>query len=108
MPHRLPGTTAPSLSFKVTRYSEDTLAQALQNDWVQEDVIREKQHFKLLREYLGPIAEGGLGAKTLITEWPYISQSYLEDYANYYARCFVPYDRDCKWGGPVKTDSELR
>lgn len=96
MPHRLPGTTAPNLSFKVTRYSEDTLAQALQNDWVQEDVIREKQHFKLLREYLGPIAAGGLGARTLVTEWPYISQSYLEDYANYYARCFVPYDRDCK------------
>nr|GEU80791.1 hypothetical protein [Tanacetum cinerariifolium] len=96
MPHRVPGTTAPSLSFKVTRYSEQALVQALQNEWIKEEELQESQQFKLLRKYLGPIEDKGLGAGTIVTEWPYISQSYLEDYASYYARCFVPYDRDCK------------
>lgn len=95
MPKRLPSTTAPALTFKVARYSEEALAKALQNDWVNHETTAASQHFQLLKEYLGPVEEG-LAAKTLVTEWPYISQSYLEDYASYYARCFAPYDRYCK------------
>lgn len=95
MPKRLPSTTAPALTFNVARYSEEALAKALQNEWVDQDATAASQHFQLLKEYLGPVEEG-LAAKTLVTEWPYISQSYLEDYASYYAQCFAPYGRYCK------------
>lgn len=95
MPKRLPNATAPALTFKVALYSEEALAKALQNDWVDHEATAASQHFELLKEYLGPVEEG-LAAKTLVTESPYISQSYLEDYASYYARCFAPYDRYCK------------
>jgi hypothetical protein len=95
MPKRLPSTTSPALTFTVARYSEKALAKALQNEWVDQDATAASQHFELLKEYLGP-EEEGLAAKTLVTESPYISQSYLEDYASYYAQCFAPYDRYCK------------
>ena len=95
MPKRLPGATAPKLTFTVARYSEQALSKALQNEWVDQEATATSRHFQLLKEYLGPVEEG-LAAKTLVTEWPYISQSYLEDYASYYARCFAPYDRYCK------------
>lgn len=95
MPQQLPGTTAPKLTFTVAPYSEQALAKALQNEWVSEEQIAASRHFQLLKEYLGPVEEG-LAAKTIVTEFPYISQSYLEDYASYYARCFAPYNRYCK------------
>lgn len=85
---------APALTFSVEPYTEDTLAAALSNDWVTKEAVLGGQRFKFLREYLGPVNDG-LHAQTIVLEWPYISQSYLEDYAHYYAHCFAPYERDC-------------
>jgi hypothetical protein len=36
-----------------------------------------------------------LEAKTVIIEYPYTDRDYLEDYAAYYARCHVPYEKRC-------------
>lgn len=38
----------------------------------------------------------GTGAGTILVEEPYVSRSYLIDYAAYYARCHEPYERFCK------------
>lgn len=107
---RLPSTTAPQLTITVTAYSEDALAEALSNeDWVDATAIRQRQQFVFFREYLGA-DDDGLHALTMVSEWPYVSQSYLEDYADYYARCFAPYERDCKrihFFGASFTEQEL-
>lgn len=97
MPHsaRTLQETSPAISIQVKAYSEDVLATVLSNDWISEQATRLGAHFDFLREYLGPVGDG-LHAKTVVCEWPYISESYLEDYAQYYTRCFVPYERDCK------------
>lgn len=83
-----------SIAVTVVPYSEEELAQALCNEWVPAEQLRQDQHFNFLREYLGPVRDG-LHAQTMVLEWPYVSQSYLEDYTNYYAHCFSPYERDC-------------
>lgn len=93
-PRRSLQETSPFISITVDAYSEDALATALSNDWVSKEAVQAGQHFNFLREYLGPVRDG-LHAQTIVQEWPYVSQSYLEDYAHYYARCFVPYERDC-------------
>lgn len=85
---------APAIAFSVEPYTEDTLAAALSNDWVNKAAVAAGQRFNFLREYLGPAGDG-LHAQTMVQERPYVSQSYLEDYAHYYAHCFAPYERDC-------------
>lgn len=37
-----------------------------------------------------------LGARTIIVESEYTDRDYLDDYANYYVRCFELYKRQCK------------
>lgn len=36
-----------------------------------------------------------LGTKTIVVEGNYIDRDFLDDYANYYSRCFVPPEREC-------------
>ena len=86
---------AESIVFDVLPYSEPALAEALSNAWVSPDQTRRKQHFHYFREYLGR-QRGGLCARTLLIEQPYLSQSFLDDYADYYARGFRDYPRRCK------------
>jgi hypothetical protein len=87
---------AEPIEFEVIAYSPEALAAALSNEWVDEEATRRKRHFHYLREYLGPTPAGGLGAQTVLIEQPYLSQSFLDDYADYYARGFREYPRRCK------------
>lgn len=86
---------AEPIAFDVIPYSADALAEALSNEWVDAAATRRKRHFHYLAEYLGP-TQDGLGAATLLIERPYLSQSFLDDYADYYARGFREYPRRCK------------
>lgn len=83
------------ITYSVYSFSPDTLAEALSNEWVDAAATRRKQHFHYFAEYLGP-AQDGLGAQTILVEEPYLSQSFLADYADYYARGFTAYPRLCK------------
>lgn len=94
IPRRSLQEAAPAITISVDPYTEDNLATALSNDWVTKTEVATRQSYKFLCEYLGPVRDG-LHAQTIVQEWPYVSQSYLEDYAHYYVRCFVPYERDC-------------
>lgn len=84
-----------TINIQVLPYSDATLAQVLENRWVKAAHVSHSQHFAFLKEYLGPNHDG-LNARTILVEPPYVSQSYLIDYANYYAHCFAPYERYCK------------
>ena len=94
-PRRSLQEVSPAIAVSVDLYTEGKLAEALSNDWTPAAEVGAGQHFNFLREYLGPVRDG-LHAQTIVQEFSYVSQSYLEDYAHYYAHCFVPYERDCR------------
>lgn len=83
------------ISYSVHPFLLATLAEALSNEWVNAAATRRSKHFHYFAEYLGP-AQDGLGAQTILVEDPYLSQSFLADYADYYARGFTSYPRLCK------------
>ena len=87
---------AESIEFDLLPYSAATLAQVLSSEAVTEEETRRKRHFHYFVEYLGSAPAGGLGARTILVEYPYLSQSFLDDYADYYARGFREYSRRCK------------
>jgi hypothetical protein len=87
---------AETIQFDVYPYSVDKLAEVLSTKWVKMRATRRKRHFHYFSEYLGPATAGGLGAHTIVTEEPYHSQSFLDDYADYYARGFQDYPRRCR------------
>ena len=86
---------ATPIAFQVFPYSTDELARALSNEWVDAAATRRKRHFHYFAEYLGP-SRDGLRAAAIVVEEPYLSQSFLDDYADYYARGFRDYPRQCK------------
>lgn len=49
-----------------------------------------KQHKNYFETYFNK-----LGAKTIVAEFDYIDHDYLEDYSNYYVKCFHDYHRKC-------------
>ena len=87
---------AESIQFEVYSYSTDRLAKVLSNDWVDAAATRRKRHYHYFAEYLGSTSTGGLGTQTIVTEEPYLSQSFLDDHADYYARGFRDYSRRCR------------
>lgn len=58
--------------------------------WSQRSEILEKPHVQYLDNYLRQ-----LGAKTIIVENEYIDRHYIEDYAEYYSRCFQGHPKTC-------------
>jgi hypothetical protein len=100
---------AESIRYRLLPYSTDALAEALSNQWVDAAATSAKYHFRYFCEYLGHGADG-LAARTILFEEPYYSQSFLDDYADYYARGFASYDRLCKrvhFFGDAVTAAEL-
>lgn len=84
-----------SIVYAVYPFTPATLADALSNQWVDAEATRRRRHFHYFAEYLGH-ENDGLGARTILVETPYLSQSFLADYADYYARGFTAYERLCK------------
>jgi hypothetical protein len=90
--------TNTTIDLEVVGFSAENLADVLSNPWVKPEDMMKKKQFDYLRRYLERSADekGGLDAKTIVVESPYVSQSYLSDYADYYARGFAKYSRFCK------------
>ena len=76
---------------EVAPFSEQNLYTALENRSASAAEIGGHQHATYLYAYLTQ-----LGAKTLVVEDPYVDADYLDDFAVYYSKCFMPYDRWCK------------
>lgn len=51
--------------------------------------------FKYFTNYLNN-EPNGLGVGTIVSELQYTCLNFLEDFVNYYARCYTPYEKNCK------------
>lgn len=78
-------------AYKVVPYSASALQDALvKGSHNGELIVSTKSHAQYLNEYLRH-----LEAKTIVVETPYVDRDFLEDFAAYHVRCFVPYSKSC-------------
>lgn len=79
------------MPFEIFPYSTqqliDLLAKVAKTSPVE---VANKQHISYFDAYFGQ-----LQAATIVAEFDYIDHDYLEDYSNYYVKCFHDYDRKC-------------
>ena len=78
--------------FDVRGYSLDALRRMIQDlsPINSAAIIGSRSHPAYLDSYLRP-----LGVKTVVVEGEYIDRDYLEDFADYYVKCFKDYGRHC-------------
>lgn len=78
----------------VVKYSEDYLHDLIRHltGWDQRSEISDKIQLHYLCGYL---ASSHISSKTIILEAEYVDRHYLEDYSEYYARCFPSHPRKC-------------
>jgi hypothetical protein len=82
----------PPLS--VEDYSRDYLIELVRykTGWGQRSEVAEKPQLNYLHKYL---ASETIDCKTIVVENEYVDRHYLEDYSEYYARCFPTHPRKC-------------
>lgn len=76
----------------VAEYSAGLIADTIRHTtgWTQRSEVLDKAHLTYLDRYVRK-----LKAKTIVVENEYIDRHYIEDYAEYYARCFHQHPRTC-------------
>lgn len=92
--------------FRIHQYDKSTLYHHIFGD--NERYFPDKTHIAYLKRYLCEKE-----VKTILIEEEYIDRHYLEDYSEYYVRCFEDYVRKCRrihfFAGLDKfTDAEFR
>lgn len=80
--------------FAVSKYSPDYLTNFIKEftGWDHRSEIHDKLQLNYLCNYL---EVDHVGAQTIIVESKYVDRHYLEDYTEYYARCFPSHPRLC-------------
>lgn len=78
--------------FEVAPYSPDFITNVIRyvTRWASRGEVVDKAHVAYLNNYLRH-----LDVKTVVFESEYIDRHYLEDYSEYYARCFQPLPKTC-------------
>lgn len=78
----------------VVPFSKDYLVAFIrhQTRWTQRSEISRKKQLDYLCSYL---EVDHIGVKTVVVESEYVDRHYLEDYSEYYARCFPYHPRKC-------------
>ena len=76
----------------VANYSPSLIADAIRHvtGWSQKSEVLDKRHLTYLSKYLAK-----LNPQTIVIENEYIDRHYMEDYVEYYARCFHQHSRTC-------------
>lgn len=76
----------------VNKYDVGNVADAIRHvtGWEQRSEVLDKTHLTYLDRYVNK-----LDVKTMVIENEYIDRHYIEDYAEYYARCFHQHPRTC-------------
>ena len=82
------------MAYYVKQYSgSTTIIDALDEinfGTIKHDHISENKHFDYLQKYMRHMK-----ACTIIVESDYIDRDFLDDYSNYYAKCFNDYQKKC-------------
>lgn len=78
------------MNFDLLPYSHETLRTCLldDSDYSIVDGVRGRRHTVYFQQYLDE-----LKAQTILVEYHYVDRDYLQDYAEYYDRCFSDYPR---------------
>lgn len=77
--------------YEVCTYSFNELVRLMtERTRAEPFVVNNKSHVVYLYNYLTQIS-----ARTIVAEFEYIDHDYLDDFAQYYVRCFYPYDKVC-------------
>ncbi len=78
----------------VVEYSSDFIIDFVRymTGWNERDEVSEKAQLVYLCNYLNV---DHIACKTIVVESDYVDRNYLEDYAEYYARCFPDHPRKC-------------
>ncbi len=82
---------AASSRFEIFAFSAKNLSKLLSNQHCPAAQVSKHLQAQYLEGYLKE-----LGARTIVVESDYIDGDYLEDYASYYVKCFIKYERRCK------------
>lgn len=78
----------------VLKYEKDHIVDLVghKTGWGQRSEVFNKAQIGYIDQYL---TAQGIDAQTLIVEFDYIDRHYIEDYSEYYARCFPSHPRSC-------------
>jgi len=78
----------------VVEYNKDVVVDFIRfiTGWNERAEISDKPQLEYILKYL---AVDQIAAKTAVIESEYIDRHYLEDYSEYYARCFSEHPRQC-------------
>jgi hypothetical protein len=79
------------LPYVLVSFSHDNLCAGISNPHISSGILSGQAKIKYLSDYLAAI-----GCRTIIVENEYIDGDYLDDFSNYYVKCFKTYDRKCK------------
>ena len=80
-----------SNNFDVLPYSNENLLKIFKHfSKLSEQDIKKKLHFIYFKDYLK-----ALECKTIIIESEYVDKDYLDDYSEYFVKCFKSYNRFC-------------
>lgn len=78
----------------VVEYQQDYIINFVRHKtgWSERNEVSQKTQLIYLNRYLH---SESIGCKTIVAEDEYIDRHFLEDYAEYYARCFPSHPRKC-------------
>nr|WP_315494246.1 hypothetical protein [uncultured Rhodoferax sp.] len=78
----------------VVDYKEDYIINFVRHKtgWSERNEVSKKTQLIYLNRYL---KDKSIDCKTIVAEDEYIDRHFLEDYAEYYARCFPAHPREC-------------
>lgn len=77
--------------FQVQGFSHENLCATLSNPHTSLEILAEADKIRYLSDYLFAVQ-----AKTIVVENEYIDGDYLDDFSNYYVKCFKTYERKCR------------
>lgn len=81
-----PITVAPFSAAAITSFVRGVTGSSHRNEFLT------KRQMDYICEYL---AKDHIGAKTIVFESDYVDADYLDDYSEYYSRCFSTYEKTC-------------
>ena len=83
----------PSDFFKILDFNLENFVDAISNDECPPSFVKGMEKVKYLYDYL---SHRGIASQKIIVENEYVDGDYLDDFSNYYVKCFYPYQRLCK------------
>ena len=81
--------------FEISPFNLSNFLKCLENDnqLLEPNTVKSKRQTDYLYNYL---KSSELDCQTIVIEYEYVDVDFLDDYVEYFAKCFYPYNRFCK------------